>query len=295
METDSFAARLELALKVLSMSRSRMASELGVDKSVIGRWLAGQVKPSSHNLERLTAVIAARRSNFIMLDWDRDMAGFRAALGAPSDVQPSRFGAGLPLPLLDQIAALTDRRASAYEGFFRTTRPSALMPGRYLHDHGMTRRDASGLLAYRMGIAGTEYEGWLLPVQNQIICIATDLTSGAMALGIFNGVSQPVAEVMDGITLSTALDPGRTIVAAPIVLERLGPLSGDEEADEAHFRDLVTSPPLAPEGSVPQAIQDHLSRDFGPSEMAKGGDWMMTLGLARSMSRGAPFAEAAKK
>ncbi|WGM38433.1 helix-turn-helix transcriptional regulator [Caulobacter sp. NIBR1757] len=291
MQTDTFAAKLDLALKVLSMSRSRMASELGVDKSVIGRWLAGQVRPSPHNLERLTAVIAARRSSFIMLDWDRDLAGFGAALGAPSDVRPSRFGAGLPLPLLDQIAAKTDRRASAYEGFFRTTRPSALMPGRYLHDHGIVRRDASGLMAYRMGIAGTEYEGWLLPVHNQIICISTDLTSGAMAFGIFNGVSQPAVDLIDGITLSTALDPGRTIIAAPIILQRLGPLSGDDEADEARYRELVASPPLAAEGTVPQAIQDHLSRDFGPSEMARGGDWMMTLGLARSIARGVLFSE----
>lgn len=291
METDTFAAQLELALKVLSMSRSRMASELGVDKSVIGRWLAGQVKPSPHNLERLTAVIAARRSSFTMLDWDHDLAGFGAALGAPSTVRRSRFGTGLPLPLLDQIAALTDRRASAYEGFFRTTRPSALMPGRYLHDHGITKRDGQGLMAYRMGIAGTEYEGWLLPVQNQLICISTDLTSGAMAFAIFNGVQQPTADLIDGITLSTALDPGRTIIAAPIVLQRLGPLSGDDEADEARYREMIASPPLAPEGSVPQNIQDHLSRDFGPSEMAKGGDWMMTLGLARSMARGIAFSE----
>jgi transcriptional regulator with XRE-family HTH domain len=272
MDTGSFAAKLELALKVLSMSRSRMASELEVDKSVIGRWLAGQVRPTPHNLERLTAVIAARRSSFTMLDWDSGLGAFGAALGAPSPVRASRFGTGLPLPLLDQMAALTDRRHAAYEGFFQTTRPSALM-------------------AYRMGIAGTEYEGWLLPVQNQIICISTDVTSGAMAFAIFNGVNQPAVEMLDGITLSTAQDPGRTIVAAPIVLVRFAPLSGDEEADEARYRELIAGPPLAPEGSAPQSIQDHLSRDFGPGEMAKGGEWMMTLGLARSLARGAPFSE----
>ncbi|MDO9336378.1 MAG: helix-turn-helix transcriptional regulator [Caulobacter sp.] len=291
MDTGPFAAKLELALKVLSMSRSRMASELGVDKSVIGRWLGGQVRPSAHNLERLTAVVAERRSSFTMLDWDSDLAGFGVALGAPPEVRPSRFGTGLSLPLLDQIAALTDRRAGAYEGFFRTTRPSALMPGRYLHDHGMVRRDGAGLLTYRMGIAGTEYEGWLLPVQNQLFCISTELTSGSMAFAIFNGVSQAVAAVIDGITLSTAMDAGRTIIAAPIVLNYLGPLSGDEEADEARYRQLVSGHPLAPEGSIPPDIEAHLSRDIGPGEMANGGDWMMTLGLARSVARGPLFSD----
>jgi transcriptional regulator with XRE-family HTH domain len=286
MSADSFAAKLDLALKALSMSRGRMASELGVDKSVIGRWLAGQVKPASHNLERLTALIAGRWPGFTMLDWDRDLEAFAAVLGAGVIAPPSRFGEGLPLPLLGQIAALTDLRHAAYEGFFRTTRPSALMPGRYLHDHGMVRRDAAGLLSYRMGIAGTEYQGWLLPIQNQLFCIATDLTSGAMAFGIFNGVAQPVAELLDGITLSSALDASRTIIAAPIVLHRLSGLTGDDEADDAQYRELIRGNPVAPEGSVPEAIVQHLSRDIGPTPMAMGGDWMMTMALARSMARG---------
>lgn len=291
MVVESFADKLSLALKVLSMSRGRMAAELGVDKSVIGRWLAGQVRPTSHNLERLTRLIADRRQGFTMLDWEQPLDGFAEAIGAPSASGASRFGRGLALPLLDQIATHSARRYPAYEGFFRTTRPSALMPGRYLHDHGMVRRDGTGLLTYRMGIAGTEYEGWLLPVQNQVFAISTELTSGSMAFAIFNGVSQAIADVIDGITLSTAMDPGRTIIAAPIVLNRLGPLSGDEEADEARFKELVASPPLAPEGSIPPEIEAHLSRDIGPTEMARGGDWMMTLGLNRSIARGPLFSD----
>lgn len=69
------------------------------------------------------------------------------------------------------------------------------------------------------------------------------------------------------------------------------PLSGDEEADEARYRELIAGPPVAAEGSAPQKIVEHLSRDFGPSEMARGGEWMMTLGLARSIARGTLFSE----
>jgi hypothetical protein len=284
MQPVPFAAKLTLTLKALSLSRGRLASDLEVDKSVIARWLAGQVKPSEYNLTRLTAVIAGLRPGFTMLDWDRDLPDFADLMGAGTG--KTRFPQGLALPLLEQIGALTDLRGAAYEGFFRTTRPSALMPGRFLHDHGIVRRDATGLLTYRMGIAGTEFHGWLLPIQNQLFCISTDMTSGTMVFAIFNGVAHHRSEIIDGITLSTALDAARTITAAPIILSRLGDLTGDEAADDAHYRELITRAPLAPEGSVPQAVCDHLARDFGPDQLAKGGDWLLCMTLARSMARG---------
>mgnify|MGYP000007444798 CR=1 FL=1 len=40
--------------------RGRLAADLGVDKSVVGRWATGAVRPSDHNLSRLTAL--ARRA-----------------------------------------------------------------------------------------------------------------------------------------------------------------------------------------------------------------------------------------
>lgn len=292
VDEGSFSSRLSLALKALSISRGRLAADLGVDKSAVARWIAGSVRPSEHNIARLTALIARHRPDFNILDWDLEPEAFAVALGVrktphPAAATPTADGAptGLPLPLLPQIAALTKLRASAYEGFFRTTRPSALMPGRFLHDHGLVRLDPSGLLVYRMGIAGTEFHGWLLPIHNQLFCVSTEMTSGSMVFAIFNGVAQNLAEVIDGITLSTALDAGRTITAAPIILHRLGDLSGDDAADEARYQELINGNPVAPEGSIPEAIVQHLSRNFGPDHLATG-DWMMTMAQVRSMARG---------
>lgn len=287
MAIEAFPAKLELTLKALSMSRGRLAVELQVHKSGIARWLNGQAAPSGHNLERLTGLVAARRPDFSMLDWDHDLEGFGEALGtngaarkAPTD------GLRLPRPLMDQILTSAELRASAYEGFFRTTRPLALAPGQFLHDHGIVRRDESGLLSFRMGIAGTELEGWLFPMHQHVFSICTQPLTGAMVFAIFNGVLQRRVDVLDGITLSQAPDAGRTITAAPIILHRIGSLSGDRERDEQRYQTLIREPPLAPEGSVPDAIRDHLLRDVGPSEQARGGDLLMTMGLARSMSRG---------
>ena len=288
MAIDSFAAKLDLTLKALSMSRGRLAADLQVHKSGVARWLSGQALPSDYNLERLTALVAARRPDFSMLDWDRDLAGFAEALGAARAPRKGQRAEGLPLPpaLMDQILATSELRASAYEGFFRTTRPVALAPNQFLHDHGIVRRDASGLLTFRMGIAGTELEGWLIPMHQHVFSISCQPLTGAMVFGIFNGVLQRRVEVLDGISLSQAPDAGRTITAAPAILHHIGPLSGDVEADEAHYQALIRLPPLAPEGSVPPEIRDHLLRDIGPKEAALGGELLMTMALARSMSRG---------
>ena len=66
--TGGFTARLELILKALSLTRGRLAAELGVDKSLVGRWVSGAVKPSALNLERLTAFVARRQPGFTLLD-----------------------------------------------------------------------------------------------------------------------------------------------------------------------------------------------------------------------------------
>jgi tetratricopeptide (TPR) repeat protein/transcriptional regulator with XRE-family HTH domain len=79
--SDSFAARLSLALKALNVSRARLASAVGVDKSLVSRWLAGQVTPSSHNLARISNVLAQVKPGFNMTLWERPRAEFELFLG----------------------------------------------------------------------------------------------------------------------------------------------------------------------------------------------------------------------
>ena len=69
-----FAPKLNFVLKALSMSRARLASELGVDKSAVGRWASGAATPSAHNLAQLTGLVSGKVKGFTSLDWDRDLA-----------------------------------------------------------------------------------------------------------------------------------------------------------------------------------------------------------------------------
>ncbi|HEY0437470.1 MAG TPA: helix-turn-helix transcriptional regulator, partial [Phenylobacterium sp.] len=206
--TEAFGKKLELALKRLSMSRSRLAADLGVDKSVVGRWVTGAVQPSAHNLSRLSALLAERIPGFTALDWDRNLGNFGELLGAdPEVLSGGSAGAGLkalPLPLLDRFVATSVLRGPAYEGFYRSTRPYVLAPGHFVHDHCMLRLEANGLLSTRIGTAGTLVEGWVLLQGNQMFTIAVDVVSGAVLFGLFNGVGAPKAEVVDGIALTPA-------------------------------------------------------------------------------------------
>lgn len=286
-----FSAKLGFVLKALSMSRGRLAVDLGVDKSVVGRWLRDEVTPSANSLAHLTAKVAQRVERFTALDWDRDLDGLAHVLGVePRDTATYtvRLGEGPHGQLLEQIAANTRLRGHAYEGFYRSTRPFAGYPGRFIHDHMMIRADDAGFLRFDLRCNAVRVEGWVLPQQNQLFVVGSESATGSMAFGIFNGVSATRADVVDGLLLGCALDANRTPTAHAMVFERIGELTGDADADEHRLAVLGEAEALAPEGSVPEALAAHLTRDIGPAQLALGGDWLLHLPLERSLSRGKP-------
>lgn len=79
--TDHFGVRLALALDALNMSRSQLAAALGVDKSVISRWVSGQMAPGGNNLARVSALFARQKPGFNVTHWTSSMADFENALG----------------------------------------------------------------------------------------------------------------------------------------------------------------------------------------------------------------------
>jgi TolB-like protein/Tfp pilus assembly protein PilF/transcriptional regulator with XRE-family HTH domain len=97
-ESDSFAARLSLALRAANLSGAQLAAAVGVDKSVVSRWLSGHVQPTSYNLARISAALAKANPGFNMTLWTAPRAQFEAAIGlTPSrvDVAPDA-GVGTP-------------------------------------------------------------------------------------------------------------------------------------------------------------------------------------------------------
>jgi hypothetical protein len=258
------------------MSRAKLASVLGVDKSLVGRWAAGAVHPSDHNLSRITAVIAERFPGFTTLDWERDLADFAKRLGLDPTAarleQPLPEVQGLPLQFIDLVRRNTEHRGAAYEGFWRTSRSSVLMPHLIFQDHGMIRLNANGLLEVRMGGAGLYFHGWMMLAEGNLFVIIHDSTGQTPLFLIFRGVPLPRAEAMEGILLMAALNASRTPAAVPILLERIGDLSGNREEDDAVCDDLITRQPTVSIDEIPDANRAYLLRDVGPTAAASGGN-----------------------
>jgi len=289
-QTEPFSEKLGFVLKALCLSRSALAAELGLDKSVVGKWVAGTVAPSPNNLARLSRLVASKVEGFSILDWDRSIAGLAGLLGLSKDDAPANSAAvrpdALPLNLLDQGRDTAARRGAAYEGFFKTLRPYAQHPGRFLHDYVMLRKADNGQLSFTMASGGVMVEGWAILLQNQIFVVGTEMTSGAFAYAILNGVNTIQAGRLDGLILYCALDATRTPTASAVVLTRIGDLTGDQVQDAATFADMATwNSAAAPEALSPEVIA-HLARDIGPKELAVGGDWLLRLPVSRSWSGG---------
>ncbi|MEH6663670.1 MAG: helix-turn-helix transcriptional regulator [Brevundimonas sp.] len=286
-----FGRKLTLVLKALSMSRGRLALEMGVDKSLVGRWASGGTSPSPHNMERLTRFLAGKHPGLTLLDWDREMAEFGALFGVEVSVGGAEAASGgLSGALQDLVRNAVDSRVDAYEGFWRSTQASVFEPGRFCQQHGMIRRDAGAGLRFEIGADGIRYGGAMYPIEGQLFAIASDSVREVPSFLILNVVPMPKIMLLDGLLIA-ASSSLRIPTAYSIIFERIGDLSGDRAQDDAHAVELMQRPEFVedPE-TLPEIVRSHLLRDFGPEAFSRGGELMLsaplTPRLAQIIARG---------
>jgi len=278
------AEKLEYAMKALSLSRAGLAAAIGVDKSVAGRWVSGKVNPSSHNLAKISRLIAEHYPDFSMLSWESELDDFAAIFGAKQTSSGDK-GTGTLWPLLPEnlareaAHAATDR-TKAYEGFWRTTRPSSDLPGQFLHDVALVRRNADGFLEFESGVEGFFYRGTAIMIQKQLYYFAADDAFGAVSMGIFNGVAGKRAEIIDGVLLTTLRDAGASPTSSSIIMQRIDDLSDDPSGDDAKFRELVKKQKLVAE---PNSIDPKIAKHLHGAANAPG---MLRMLFAQSIARG---------
>lgn len=75
MQND-FRQKLALIADLAGVSRSGLAREIGIDKSVVSRWVSGATRPSAASLDQLTAKLAGRVAGLLRSDWERPLAAF---------------------------------------------------------------------------------------------------------------------------------------------------------------------------------------------------------------------------
>ena len=289
---DDFGAKLGLVLKALTISNGRLAASLGVDKSLVGRWTGGTVRPSAHNLARLTAHLAETLPGLTLLDWERPLDALRLLVdrrAAPDDAPrptPSAIADWLARPRVAEVAAATAIDGMGVTGFWRSTRPAPDLPGRFCHDYSIIEPGVGGPLRCRSGVFSARLTGWAIVVADQLYTVLSSDGLGSMNFAILNRVRHARVDAMDGVSIACAAVAGGVPMALAYYTERVGDLSPDAAENEIRFAALLAEHPLAAEGSVPEALQRHLLRDIGPAARRAGGDLFLTMPAMASLARG---------
>lgn len=225
----AFATRLQRVMVELNISRLTLARELGVDKSVIGRWLGSVNRPTGHNLTRLTAVIRRYHPEITLEFWQQPLPSD----GSDGSLEPQREQPPAPAdgPNLVGLRAERQPRIDAnylglWAGFYQSTqnRGSVVLSAMHLSDSpaGMRCTFTEG----KVSAAGCAIAiGMRLHVILEI-----EPLHDRLCLFIFNGVGSPDAVTMDGVYAISAGDAAACATASPIVLFRVG---GEDDFERA--------------------------------------------------------------
>jgi transcriptional regulator with XRE-family HTH domain len=240
-----FGAKLDLLMKLRNLSRARLASEVGIDKSVVSRWLGDAVRPSDHNLTRLTELIRRDLPEFSLLTWEFGYDEFAAAVGAPGRTRPKkadqvvRAGASsLPLDVLPVSRTAVPREGRVYPGLYLGFRKAFANTGMTIAKGLMIRRDGDRLLADAAD-GSFDYRGEVLLLGGQVFIVLEEATRlDEVVLLVLNGVTSPMARIMDGVMLGIAADRTGTPSATAIVFKRVGDTTGVAAGDEARWSEF---------------------------------------------------------
>lgn len=263
--TARLGERLSLALKTINVSPAALGAAVGVDKSVVSRWLSGKVRPSGHNLTRIAVEIARHRPGFSTLALEGSDEEFRRALdlavqGVASSVAQASPGDSSVLPIpYDLVNASRNevaRRGDEYFGHYDVHYWSFTQPGRIAR-LALMLRPAQGLIEARYGARGFEFRGWALLLQNRLYVQLAELRHDAMLYLVTNAGQQPRAALISGIILGPS-DGNLMPTASGVILTRAGEIEGRIDADDRAFEARADGDPFAGGDATPATVRDLL-------------------------------------
>ena len=236
-DAPDFAARLRLALAQGNLGRTTLAREVGIDKSVVTRWLSGQVRPAEHNLATLTQVIARRLPGFCMADWTRPEAEFNQALKIPHAPVPGPASAPGLLGNAVQWAAAQglDKALAQYGGLWifiydsvRVARPFAVV--------GEIRPGAGVLEAEFRDDHNWHGRGPAFALNNKLWVAAEEVArQDSFGFAVFWGSATRQAEVLDGFAMVREFAPTASPGVTHLVGFRLADLIADPVASQERW------------------------------------------------------------
>ena len=235
MSDVGFGPKLAIVLKALTISNGRLAADLAVDKSLIGRWVSGSVKPSMHNLSRLTIHVAGRIPGFSLLDWEREPGELTALVAAGESASSGDVGdPALALPVM-----LAASRARGLENVRREGHP---YPGVYVGFRPAFRKpdDVDGSLVVIWLESGRlvcrhldkifRNIGEIVMLDRELYFTLEDpVRTDRLGLAVLTGVAGRKAMRLDGLVMTAHADRIHRPIIAPWVLQRLDDLPAPDQ------------------------------------------------------------------
>ena len=283
-----FSRKLDIALKALDLSRTRLAKLVGVDKSVASRWASGASVPSAANLDALTETLRRLRPDLSLSDWALGVDAFAAKFGV---TQPAVDGAGTSDALLLRSVAVfrrdIDREAPIYEGFYLTYNRSSSNTGDVTRRAVKIWRDGQRLRFVSSSVSPLyDVEGEVFVWRGKLFFFGEMRRYDGVSLSILNGTAQPTPTYLTGIAAGLVADALLSPNAAAIVMEFHSRFSGDAAGDERTWRELVgTARELAQSGTGANALPPAIARllDVTVGVPGAGGeiDWLLRVPVIR--------------
>jgi len=230
-----------------NLSRGRLAASVGVDKSVVSRWLNDSVRPSGHNLTVITNLMRQELPGFFsLLTWELDYAEFARALGAPDlALQSDRTApaaAGPPALQLDTVAVsrtAVPREGLVFPGLYVGFRKAYANNGMVVVQ-GLMLRIEGDRLAARCSDGLFTYRGEALLLRGQLFVLVEETTRlDEILTMVLSGVTAPMADVLDGLIMGVSGDRTCTPSATTIVYQRQADVSGDDIQDDAAWQACI--------------------------------------------------------
>ena len=219
----AFSIQLEKLMGELNLSRVALARELGLDKSVIGRWLSGVNQPTGHNLTRITEIARRRWPDATVAFWQQgEAARGTSPAPAPEPAAPaSLFQQGrwrFENARVARVPTLELAYVGWWSGFFQSVRNRNIVSIVSFHlwvdDLGLRCEFTEGRFwgdGPTIAVSSRLHCYWEMAPAYDRVC--------AM---LFNGVFGRDTLMMDGLVLSAASDPVGTPASSPMLLFRIG-------------------------------------------------------------------------
>ena len=227
--SDEFSARLAAAMEILNYSRVALARELSLDKAVVSRWLAGENRPTEHNLTRLTDLVRRARPGFTLADWRGSQERFAEALGAVPSPAAEEQAARLIIRGLQTPSV--PRRWQRYFGLWLGFYSSLLNDGAILLWGMRVYADELGMrFQTSFGPLGGEGPAVIAGGRLHLLTEVSPLHD-RIAYFVFNAVHTPRADLLDGLIAVPAADVDGTPTASLLRAVRVGDGGGNKGGD----------------------------------------------------------------